>query len=126
LRSTGVAPNVQITFDSASPVKFAANAYQAVLGFETGKDNWSFKPHKIAAEKLLGTDLTIGNLSTNWAERHEHRRKVVTLVGETVRFRHLLTPRQGERATLSAEQFALLAHHNTQAYIEGFRHAYRY
>jgi hypothetical protein len=126
LRSTGMAPNVQITFDSASPVKLAANAYQAVLGFETGRDNWSFKPHKVAAEELLGEDLTIGHLATNWAENQGHRRKVITYVGETVKFQHLLTERQGERATLNSEQFALLAHHNTQAYIEGFRNAYRY
>ena len=126
LRSTGMAPNVQITFDSASPVKLAANAYQAVLGFETGGDSWSFRPKRIAVEELLGTDQTIGSLASEWAKGQRHHRKVNTYVGETVKFEHLLTPRQGEQTTLSSEQFALLTHHNTQAYIEGFRHAYRY
>lgn len=126
LRETGMAPKVQISFDSASPVKFAANAYQAVLGFDIGGDNWTFKPQKIAADNLVKGQSTIGTLSQEWALAGSHRRRISTYVGETVRFDQLVTQRGQQRDTLTSKQFALLVHHNTQAYIEGFRHAYGY
>jgi hypothetical protein len=125
LRESGAAPDVQITFDSASPVKSAASGYQATLGFSLGGDGWSFHPQRIATSELQASDDTISVLAGQWQRNRSDRFAVITHVGELVPLRELITARPGKRPTLTTTQLALLIHHNTQSFIEGFRHAYR-
>lgn len=124
LRESGVAPHVQITFDSASPVKTATSGYQATLGFSLGKDGWSFHPERIATSELSASDDTISTLANRWRKQQPDRLSVATHVGRALPLRELITGRQGKRPTVSNTQLALLIHHNTQCFIEGFRHAY--
>lgn len=125
LRESGIAPHVQVTFDSASPVKTATSGYQAALGFSLGKDGWSFHPERIATSELSASEETISTLANRWRKKQPDRLSVITHVGNEVPLRELITERQGKRPTVSNTQLALLIHHNTQCFIEGFRHAYR-
>ncbi len=126
LRESGYAPDVQISFDSSSPVMAASNGYQAVIGFDLGPDKWVFRTESVALAEHAASDMTISEVAHTWRKGAADRMTVTTYVGNTVPLREMITVREGKRPMMTPDQLAMLIHHNTQAYIEGFRRTYDY
>ncbi len=128
LRHLGLVPDgFRISFDSSSPFRQAAHGYQAYLGWERGPDKWTLKAVPIATEANVTNGQTIFDLAEAWHRESPSSRCIAhTYVGGRVPLRDLIKMRPGARPTTSAEQLALLMHHNVQATIEAFRFACRF
>ncbi len=66
LRESAYAPDVQISFDSSSPVMAASQGYQAVIGFDLGADDWNFRAESIALDENATSDMTISEAARAW------------------------------------------------------------
>lgn len=128
LRKYTNATDVQITFDSKSPTDGVSNGYRAVAGYDFAPDKWSFHTAPTNLKKYEYSDKPLKLLAAEWADKGEHRILPHSTLTHVLQLRHLVgtkDPETGKRIP-SAVQQALLTHHNTQAMIEGFRHAYQY
>ncbi len=117
--------DLQLSFDSSSPTQAAVKGYQAIVGYEISPDNWAFRPKHIALEEHVGSALTIQDLARGWRKEGPDRHTAHTYLGANIPFKDLIKARPGKLPTQSRDQSVLLMHHNTQAYIEGFRAVYK-
>ncbi len=128
LREHTDAKNIQITFDSKSPVDAMANGYQAVVGYDFSPDKWSVRTEKTNLAKFEHSEGLLADSAIEWAAQKRERRLVRSTLGYALTQRDLvgvLDVETGKRTPTTLQQ-VLLVHHNTQALIEGFRKAYRY
>jgi len=126
LKKSNLVPDAfQITFDSSSPTQNAVLGYQAVIGWESSDSRWTFKPERIGLTEYVDSSETIYDIARRWQSRRPDTRNVPhTLISKVVPLRDLITSKDGARPSQTGTQSAMLMHHNTQAYIEGFRSAY--
>lgn len=128
LRKYTDAKNVQITFDSKSPIDSVIHGYQAVTGYDLSNDKWSIHSEPTNLKANSKSDVLLYDISANWVNQSEHRRRAQSTLAHVIKLSDLVgtvNPKTGKRVP-SAFQQALLIHHNTQAFIEAFRYAYRY
>lgn len=127
LRKHTDAKDVQITFDSKSPVDTMANGYRAVTGFELSPEKWSLHTQPTNLPENVTSDVLLRDLGKSWASNGENRHLVQTTLGSVLELRDLVAPENpnGGKAVPTKLQQTLLIHHNTQAMIEAFRCAYK-
>ena len=128
LRRYTDAKGIQITFDSKSPVDAMANGYQAIVGYDFGRDHWSVRTEKTNLKQYAESDILLADAASEWVAKRDGRHKARSTLGYILRQRDLvgsINPETYKRTPSSLQQ-ALLVHHNTQALIEGFRKAYRF
>jgi len=128
LREHTDATNVQLTFDSKSPVDAMVNGYQAITGYDFSPDRWSIRTQRTNIAANIKSDQYLLNMAGPWINRSELRFPAQSTLAHLLKLKDLVgteNPKTG-KATPSALQQVLLVHHNTQALIEGFRRAYGY
>lgn len=128
LRDHTNAHNVQITFDSKSPIDSVINGYNSIAGYNFNLDKWSIHTEPTNLVKLHNSNLSLDSLAVEWAHAGEGRMTSQSTLSHMLCIRDLVgtkNVRTGKRIP-SALQQTLLIHHNTQALIEAFRHAYRF
>lgn len=127
LRKHTDASNVQITFDSKSPVDMMANGYQAITGFDLSADKWSLHSQPTNLPENNTSNVLLSNMALEWAAARNSRKVAWTGLGEHLKLKDLVAAPNpsGRKAVPSKLQQALLVHHNTQAMIEAFRCAYK-
>lgn len=127
LREHTDAKQVQLTFDSKSPVDTMVNGYQAITGYDFDPAKWSVHTEGTNLLKYSKSDALLVDMARSWVDQGEHRRLAQSTLGHVLRLKDLVAKRNsitGKRVPSSVQQ-TLLVHHNTQALIEGFRYAYR-
>jgi hypothetical protein len=127
LRKHTDATDIQLSFDSGSPVDAMLNGYEAVTGFDLSKDRWTFHQHPTRLMSLRGNLDRLSSLGLTKKMQGEDRHIAATSLGAHLTIDDLATdqfPGMTPEATRHL-QMVLLIHHNTQAYIEAFRTAYR-
>lgn len=120
--------NIQITFDSKSPVDAMSNGYQAIVGYHFGPDRWSLRTEKTNLKKYAQSDVFLTDAASDWVAKRYGRHKAHSTLSYILRQRDLvgsINPETFKRIPSNLQQ-VLLVHHNTQALIEGFRQAYRF
>lgn len=127
LRLYTPAKDIQLTFDSKSPVDGIAFGYQAVCGFDFAPNKWTFRTQKTNLPEHIGSETLLSDLARDWSCDGNDRVLAKTTLGEMINLGQLVGPFDPtkDRHTPRNWQQTLLIHHNTQAYIEGFRQAYR-
>lgn len=127
LREHTAATDIQLSFDSGSPVDAMLNGYEAVTGFDLSKDRWAFAQQPTRLETLRGNRDRLSSLGLAWKRQGQNRHIAATSLGAHLTIDDLATeqfPGMTPEATRHL-QMVLLIHHNTQAYMEAFRTAYR-
>lgn len=122
------AKDAQFTFDSASPTDSVANGYYAISGYDFGRDKWTVRTDQTNLEEHLNSQTPLRELSQKWKGKSIDRAHSQSTLGHILTLGDLVgavDPKTGTRKPNRLQQ-ALLTHHNTQALIEAFRHAYRY
>lgn len=126
LRKYTPANDIQLSFDSGSPVDVMRNGYNAITGVDLDPDVWQWRWEKTQLDRQIN-DVTPINYMPVTCFRNLQFMRIHTNLGA-----HLTLDDMSSRAMpgMTAEktrklQQVLLIHHNTQAYFEGFRHAYR-
>lgn len=127
LRKHTDASDVQITFDTKSPVDMMANGYRAISGFDLSPDKWSLHSQPTNLPKNSTSHLLLSNVASEWAAKKPFRKIARTGLGDVLQLKDLVAAPNpsGRKAVPSKLQQALLVHHNTQAMIEAFRCAYK-
>lgn len=127
LRKHTDAKNVQITFDSKSPVDLLANGYRAITGFDLSPDKWSLHTQPTNLPENITSNTPLRDLGCSWASESEHRHLPRTALGDILKAKDLVAAKSpdGGKAVPSKLQQVLLVHHNTQAMFEAFRKAYK-
>lgn len=128
LRQHTDAHDVQLTFDSKSPVDAMANGYQAISGYDFAKDKWSIRTQRTNIASNNDSNAPFRTLALDWVRMSDTRLLSRSSLGGILTLGDLVAaqdPRTG-KSVPSAVQQSLLVHHNTQALIEAFREAYRY
>lgn len=128
LRKYTDATDVQITFDSKSPVDSVINGYNAISGYDFSSDKWSIHTEPTNIADNIGSDLRLEHIAHKWADEKDARVLAPSTLGKFLTLNDLVgtkRPKTGKRVP-SALQQALLINHNTQALIEAFRCAYRF
>ncbi|MEP5731784.1 MAG: hypothetical protein ABJL67_20685 [Sulfitobacter sp.] len=126
LRSHTDASDIQLSFDSGSPVDTMKNGYHAVTGVDLDPKSWRFRDAKTQLAEQVGDMRSLSELHET-QPRNRYFKRTLTTLGALLTIGDLskrtlpgFTPPQTRKL-----QQVLLIHHNTQAYFEGFRHAYR-
>jgi hypothetical protein len=126
LRAHTDASDIQLSFDSGSPVDTMKNGYHAVTGVDLDPNSWRFRDAKTHLDSQVGDMRPISKLVEKQRRERMFKQTFTTLSA------HLTVDDFSKRtfAGFTKEQThklqqVLLIHHNTQAYFEGFRHAYR-
>ncbi|MDF3416700.1 hypothetical protein HKX54_19740 [Sulfitobacter sp. M57] len=126
LRSYTDAKDIQLSFDSGSPVDVMRNGYEAVTGVDMSPEVWSFRSARTRQE---AHDCDQRPLNEIWGkgERTLEFKPTKTALGLHLTLDDFVDkPWVGLTASQTRKlQQVLLIHHNTHAYFEGFRHAYR-
>lgn len=128
LRKYTDAHNVQITFDSKSPIDSVINGYNSIAGYDFSTDKWSIHTEPTNLAKYENSDILLKSLAVDWANQREYRMTSQSTLSYVLSLSDLVgtkNPKSNKRIPSSLQQ-ALLTHHNTQALIEAFRYAYRY
>lgn len=128
LRKHTDAKDVQITFDSKSPVDAMAHGYRAITGFDLSPDKWSLHTQKTNVPENADSDVLLRDLGRSWAANGDYRQIAWTNLGDILKLKDLVAipdPENG-KAVPSKLQQTLLIHHNTQAMAEAFRCAYKF
>lgn len=121
------AKNVQITFDSSTPVEFA-KSYQAISGYEFDPDRWTIHADKINLKEHMGDHTLLHELGRVWKGKSLKRKYAQSTLSHCLTLNDLvgkMNPEKGKRVQ-NTLQFALLINHNTQALIEAFKQANRF
>ncbi|MEP2981602.1 MAG: hypothetical protein ABJO86_19085 [Lentilitoribacter sp.] len=128
LRDHTDAENVQITFDSKSPIDSVINGYNSIAGYDFGLDKWSIHTEPTNLVKYQNSNLSLESLAVDWANAGEGRITSQSTLSHMLGIRDFVGVKNANtgKRTPSALQQTLLIHHNTQALIEAFRHAYRF
>jgi hypothetical protein len=127
LREHTDATDIQLSFDSGSPVDTMLNGYEAVTGLDLSRDRWSFYQQPTRLKSLQGNTDRLLSLGNVWKQQGENRHTVATSLGAFLTIGDLAAdqfPGMTPEATRHL-QMVLLIHHNTQAYFEAFRTTYR-
>ncbi|WP_299871016.1 hypothetical protein [uncultured Sulfitobacter sp.] len=126
LRKHTGASDIQLSFDSGSPVDTMKNGYHAVTGVDLDPNSWRFRDAKTHLDNQVGDMRPISQLVEKQSRGRMFKQTLTTLSA------HLTIDDFSKKtfAGFTKEQShklqqVLLIHHNTQAYFEGFRHAYR-
>lgn len=128
LREHTDAREVQLTFDSKSPVDAMSNGYQAFSGYDFSKDKWSIRTQPSNIAENEGSTRPLKTLASDWVRATEQRMLARSSLGNMLTLGDLVAsrdPATGKRIPNALQQ-VLLVHHNTQALIEAFREAYSY
>lgn len=127
LRQHTPANDIQLSFDSGSPVDAVVNGYKAVAGFDLDPDRWRFVEIKTRRDELRGDERPLHDLLAVVGAKGEDIKLVRTALGANLSIDDLATKQfPGFSGTQTrAIQQNLLIHHNTQAYFEAFRMVYR-
>jgi hypothetical protein len=128
LREHTDATNVQLTFDSKSPVDAMVNGYQAITGYDFSPDRWSIRTQKTNVPANRTSSEYLLNMAGAWIKSGEFRFPAQSTLARQLKLKDLVAAENPKtwKSIPSALQQTLLVHHNTQALIEGFRHAYGY
>jgi hypothetical protein len=127
LRKHTDASDVQITFDTKSPVDMMANGYRAITGFDLSPDKWSLHSQPTNLPANATSQVRLREMAVSWVANGEHRQIARTGLGGALKVKDLVAAPNpnGSKAVPSKLQQALLVHHNTQAMIEAFRCVYK-
>lgn len=126
LREHTDASDIQLSFDSGSPVDTMKNGYHAVTGVDLDPKSWRFRDAKTQLAEQVGDMRSVSELY-ELQPRDRHFKRTLTTLGAHLTIDDLSNrtlPGHTPEQTRKLQQ-VLLIHHNTQAYFEGFRHAYR-
>lgn len=126
LRKYPQTQNIQITFDSSTPVDFAING-EAVTGYEFKDDNWGIHCDKVNQREHQNSNTLLHDLGRFWVGKSRRRKPAQSTLSHYLTLDNLVgewNHTKGKRIQSSLQQ-ALLINHNTQAMIEGFKQANR-
>ncbi|MEP6433897.1 MAG: hypothetical protein ABJ053_09685, partial [Lentilitoribacter sp.] len=73
LRKYTDAHNVQITFDSKSPIDSVINGYNSIAGYDFSRDKWSIHTEPTNLAKYQNSDIRLKSLAVDWANQREYR-----------------------------------------------------
>jgi hypothetical protein len=126
LREHTEATNVQLAFDSKSPVDAMVNGYQAITGYDFSPDRWSIRTQSTNVPENENSEELLMNMAEDWAGERQDRYRAKSSLAHLLQQKDLIARRDPitGKAIPTALQQVLLVHHNTQALIEAFRHAY--
>ena len=126
LRSYTDAKDIQLSFDSGSPVDVMRNGYEGVTGVDMNPEVWSFRS---ARTRQAAHDGNQSPLNEIWekGERTLDFKRTSTALGAHLTLDDFVDkPWAGFTISQTRKlQQVLLIHHNTHAFFEGFRQAYR-
>ena len=121
------ASDLQITFDSKSPIDSIINGYRPLVGYDFDPTKWNFRVHPLKVSAMQNDDRFLIKLGEEWQRAGEHRFVPRTALSYRLRLNQLVK-RIAKTGKIQPDgvQQALMIHHNTQVYFEGFRRAYSY
>lgn len=128
LREYTDAKDVQITFDSKSPVDSMVQGYNAIAGYDLNLNKWSVRNEPTNIKANIGSDVKLHFLAQEWAGKSPNRILAQSTLSHILTLNDLVGEMglaKGKRIPNSLQQ-VLLVNHNTQALIEAFRSAYRF
>lgn len=127
LRKHTAATDIQLSFDSGSPVDVMKNGYKAVAGFDLDPKKWRFLERRTRLPQHVGDKRPLHDLLYVTGANGRDVRPVRTALGANLTLGDFATaPFAGFTSKQTRGlQDVLLIHHNTQAFFEAFRHAYR-
>ncbi|MEP1206123.1 MAG: hypothetical protein ABJM29_16210 [Rhizobiaceae bacterium] len=124
LREHTDAKNIQLTFDSKSPVDAVINGYRPMVGCDFDSSKWSIRFEKVDF-KAASTDCrTLCEFAQDWKGDNPNRFVAQTALGMRLKLSDLFSDPSGKQRLPDSFQQALLIHHNTQVYFESFRRMY--
>lgn len=126
LRSYTDAKDIQLSFDSGSPVDIMRNGYEAVTGVNMDPKVWSFRSARTRQDAHDGDHRPLNKIWGKGDRMLDFKRTQTALGVHLTLDDFVNKPWEGLTATQTRKlQQVLLIHHNTHAFFEGFRHAYR-
>ena len=127
LRKHTDATDIQLSFDSGSPVDAVVNGYKAIAGFDIDPNRWRFIEKRTRIPELIGDKRPLQDMLRAVAAKGDEIKLVRTALGANLTIDDMAT-QQFEGFTPAQTRYlqqVLLIHHNTQAYFEAFRQVYK-
>lgn len=126
LRRHTNAKEIQLTFDSKSPVDAVIKGYRPIVGCDFDNSKWSIRFERIDFKSAANDDRTLYEFARAWKGNDASRFVPRTALGMRLKLRDLFFDDSGNQALPNSFQQAMLIHHNTQVYFESFRKMYGY
>jgi hypothetical protein len=124
LREHTDAKNIQLTFDSKSPVDAVINGYRPMVGCDFDSSKWSIRFEKVDFKMAATDNRTLCEFAQSWKGDNPNRFIAKTALGIRLKLSDLFSDPSGKQRLPDSFQQALLIHHNTHVYFESFRHMY--
>lgn len=126
LRCYTDAKDIQLSFDSGSPVDVMRNGYEAVTGVDMSPGVWSFRSARTRQTAHEGNQSPLNEIWEKGERTLDFKRTRTSLGSHLTLDDFVDKPWAGFTSSQTRKlQQVLLIHHNTHAFFEGFRHAYR-
>ncbi|MEP0942009.1 MAG: hypothetical protein ABJH63_15315 [Rhizobiaceae bacterium] len=127
LREHTNAKSVQISFDSKSPVDVVINGYKPIIGYDFDPDKWTFRVETLPLQECASDTRMLNEIGRDWQNEKPNRHIAKTALSYRLQLNQLVSFNSDRNRYLpNGLQQALLIHHNSQAFFEGFRRSYSY